>query len=434
MSSLNYRVRSLVDNPVGVKVPEISAEKQLKRMVNAAFLWEDQYYLDGVSHAEIISKLVAELPADIVADCAIEAREVFKLRHIPLLLCRELARNNKLHYKVLDRCIKRADEMSEFLSIYWKEGKTPLSNQVKKGLAAAFVRFSEYDLAKWDKNSNKISIRDVMFLSHPKPQSPEQELLFKKVANQELQTPDTWETELSKGMDKCATFTRLILENKLGALAFLRNLRTMINVGVNTHLIQNHAISLNVDNVLPFRYITAARHCPTMSDMLETLMIKGLSNVPKLKGRTVLLVDVSGSMFGAKVSRHSELDRFDAAAALAMLCKEICENVEIYSFSDKLVKLTNARGFSLKNALENSQSHQGTKLGWAIDQIIMPHDRIIVFTDEASFDVPKQPRCNNAYIVNVASYKNGVNQDRWTTITGFSEQVIEYIQQLESSN
>ena len=44
-----------------------------------------------------------------------------------------------------------------------------------------------------------------------------------------------------------------------------------------------------------------------------------MENQPKLPGKTVFLVDVSGSMFGKRVSEKSDLDRFDAAAALAVL-------------------------------------------------------------------------------------------------------------------
>ena len=157
MSSINRAVRVPAFNSVGTQVPKINAERQLKRITLAAMLWEKQFYLDGKSHAELVKELVAKIAPEKVANLALEARTKFKLRHIPLLLVRELARNGKLQATALTSVIQRPDEMSEFLSIYWQEGKTAVSNQVKKGLAACFNKFSEYQLAKWNKNDHSLS-------------------------------------------------------------------------------------------------------------------------------------------------------------------------------------------------------------------------------------------------------------------------------------
>ena len=430
MSSTNYRVRSFATTE-NVVDPKLGLEAQLVRLVNASMLWEDQFYLDGVEHSNLIKSLVAELPATIVSAIAIHARQQLNLRHIPLLLCRELARLGKLDYKVLNECIQRADEMAEFLSIYWLEGKQPISNQVKRGLALAFQKFSEYEIAKWDKNSSKITMRDVMFLAHPKPQNPEQTLLFKRVADQELKTPNTWETKLSSGQDKRETFLELIKENKLGALAYLRNLRNMLNSGIDIYTLEAYSQCVDFRKVLPFRYLAAYRACPEAKQLLEQLMLKSLDHQEKLLGKTTLLIDVSGSMFGMKVSKHSDLDRFDAAAALAVLCSEICEQVEIFTFSNKLVKVGPKSGFDLIEEMRDSQSHSGTQLYEAVEQVYLPGNRLIVFTDEQAFTKPRaKVDCNN-YIINVASYKNGINEDSWHTVTGFSEQVIRYIQESE---
>jgi len=432
MSSINRAVRMPAFNSVGTQVPQINPERQLKRITLAAMLWEKQFYLDGKSHAELVRELVAKVQPAKVEALAQEARTKFKLRHVPLLLARELARHGKLQASALTNVIQRPDEMSEFLSIYWQDGKTAVSNQVKKGLAACFNKFNEYQLAKWNKNSAAIKLRDVMFLSHPKPQTAEQAELFKRVAADTLATPDTWETQLSAGANKCETFTRLMNEKKLGALAFLRNLRNMRDSGVNTDLIRSYAATVDVSKVLPFRYVAAARIVPEFEDMLESMMFRSLATHDKIPGKTVLVIDVSGSMFGSKISSKSDLDRFDAAAALAMLCREVCEEVEIYSFSDKAVRVAPRRGFALREAISSSQYHSGTRLGQAMQTINAngSYDRCIVFTDEQSYDRPDAPR-GKGYVVNVASYENGVNHNAWTEVNGFSEAVVDYIQALE---
>lgn len=434
MSSLNYRFRSSsAQNAAGINVPSISPEKQLRRLVMACMLWEKQFYVDGDTSVDTIKSLVPKVDADTVASLAIEARTSFKLRHVPLLLCRELARIGKLKAETLTAVIQRADEMSEFLAMYWSEKRSPLSNQVKKGLSNAFLGFNEYALAKWDKNSAVVSLRDVMFLTHPKPTSPEQEALFKRVATKELATPDTWETELSAGKDKLQTWNRLLSEKKLGALAFLRNLRNMSSAGVSVDNIIEYSKTVNVDRVLPFRYVAAVMIVPQFKGMLENMMFRSLAKADKLDGKTILMVDVSLSMFNTKVSEKSDLDRFDAAAALAMLCREICSDVAIYTFSDRLVQVPNDRGFNLHRTLKGSQPISGTNLATALNHIhLKEYERLIVITDEASTEsgVPNA-KIKKSYMLNVGSYQNGVNLSSWTTITGFSESVINYIQAVE---
>lgn len=436
MSRLNTLPKvAMTTNEVATPVRAISAEQQLVRMTLAHLMYEDQFYLDGQDASKTITGLVQRVNSNFTARLAHLARTRFKLRHVPLLLTRELARKRELKAADLANVIERPDEMAEFLSIYWKDGKTAISNQVKKGLAMAFSKFNEYQLAKWDKNSAAIKLRDVMFLVHPKPANANQAELFRKVADGQLTTPDTWETQLSAGADKRETFERLMAEKKLGALAFLRNLRNMVQAGIDSSVIRAYGTSVDASKVLPFRYIAAARIVPQFEDMLEQMMFESLASMPKIKGKTKLYIDVSGSMFGAKVSAKSDLDRFDAAAALAVMCRELCEEVEIYSFSNSAVQVAPRRGFALVEAIRNSQGHGGTMLGNSLKQTQSKSDRIIVFTDEQSYDRPAAPFAGaKGYIIDVASYKNGINHSAWTAISGFSEAVLDYIQAFESAD
>lgn len=435
MSSINRSAPAkMTANYAGTSVKAISAEKQLRRLTMANMLWEDQFYIDGESNAEVLARTLKSVDPKVAQAVALEAREKFKLRHVPLLILRELARVGKMEANALASVIQRPDEIGEFISLYWKDKKQPLSNQVKKGLAKAFSKFNEYQFAKWNKNSAAVKLRDALFLVHAKPVGEAQTELFKKIAEDSMKTPDTWETELSAGADKRATFTRLMQEKKLGGMAFLRNLRNMVQAGVSESLIRSYAETLNVDRILPFRYIAAARIVPQFEDMLEKMMFRSLAAHEKLPGKTVLLVDVSGSMFGTRVSAKSDLDRFDAAAALAVLAREICEEVEIYSFSNTAVRVPARRGFALVEAIRSSQHHGGTNAGASVGVInaMTSYDRIVMFTDEQSYDrVPNPKGKATGYVINVAAYKNGINSGAWTTITGFSEAVIDYIQESE---
>lgn len=436
MSSINRKVSPVLDQVTheGAAVRSISPEKELRRSVLASMLFEGTFYEDGQSHAERVKNLVAKVPAEIVAQLMIDARTKYNLRHVPIFLARELARIGKLKAEVLTATIQRADEIGEFLAHYWADGKAPLSNQVKKGIAACFDKFNEYQLAKYNRASASVKLRDALFMTHARPKDAAQEALFKRIANDELVTPDTWEVSLSTGSDKGETFSRLMKEGKLGALAFLRNLRNMAQAGISESEIRAYGKTVNIDRVLPFRYVAAAKHAPQLEDMLEDMMLRSLEEAEKLPGRTVLLVDVSGSMWHGNVSEKSELSRFDAAAALAMLAREICEEVAVYTFSDRPVKVAPRRGFALREQLFNSQPHSGTSTGRAVSEVngMEQYDRFIIFTDEQSYDKVPASKCKNAYVLNVASYQNGINNDRvWQTITGFSEATLDYIREVE---
>jgi 60 kDa SS-A/Ro ribonucleoprotein len=426
-----------IPNPWGTHTHEgaparnISSELQLRRSVLACLLWEDQFYEDGVEIAGRIQSLVSKVSAEAVAALAVEARGKMKLRHVPLLLVREMARlktHRELVSRTLTQVIQRADELAEFVAIYWKDGKVPLSAQTKKGLANAFHKFDEYQLAKYDRDG-PIRLRDVLFLCHAKPRDVEQAALWKRLIEGELQTPDTWEVALSSGADKCDAWERLLRERKLGALALLRNLRNMKQAGVDEPLVLGGIDAMNTGRVLPFRFLAAARYVPQWEEALERAMLSSLTEQEKFPGRTVLLVDISGSMTAA-LSRRSEMLRTDAAYGLAVLLREICEKVAVFTFSDDLAEVPPRRGFALRDALHASQPHNGTYLGRALGKIRDNYDRIIVITDEQAHDRVPGPR-GRGYVINVASNKNGVGYGPWTHIDGWSETVVEYIRALE---
>ena len=169
MARLNtLNLNSVPRTHEGATARHISPELQLRRSALACLLWENQFYEDGVEIAGRIAELVPKVAVEKVAALAVEAREQMKLRHAPLLLVREMARHQTHRAPVsetLARVIQRADELAEFIAIYWKDGRVPLSGQVKKGLAAAFPKFDEYQLAKYDR-SGPIKLRDVLFLCH----------------------------------------------------------------------------------------------------------------------------------------------------------------------------------------------------------------------------------------------------------------------------
>jgi len=455
MARLNKK-REPIHTHEGAKAKHINPELQLKRSVMSYLLWEREFYEDGEIIADRIKSIIPHVNPQKVAEIAIEARSDMKLRHVPLLIAREMARlgsHKKYVSDVLAEIIQRPDELTEFLAIYWKDKRQPLSKQLKLGLARAFPKFNEYSLAKYNKGG-EIKLRDVLFLCHAKPKDKEQDALWKRLIDGTLAVPDTWEVGLSGGGDKKEVFERLLKKNKLGALALLRNLRNMEGARVDENIIIDALNRMKVERVLPFRFISAARYAPQLEPQLEKAMLKCLSTHESIRGHTVLLLDVSGSMEQG-VSSKSDITRLDAACGVAMLLREICEKVTIFTFSMKLFKVPPRHGFALRDAIVTSQEHSGTPLGEAVKcvyadrnyiikemrftysayavsyqgQGLMP-DRLIVITDEQSCDSVPDPQ-GKGYMINVASARNGVGYGAWIHIDGWSEAVINYVIELE---
>lgn len=431
----------------GADAQILSVENQLRRSVLSCLLWENTFYESGQKIEDRIKSLASECDSAFIAQVAIEARNQYKLRSVPLLLSNILAKKGgPLVSKVIENIIQRPDEITRFMSMYWNNGKTPISKQVKKGLSAAFNKFNEYQFAKWDRKGD-INLRDVMFMVHPKPTTEIQRNIFDKIANKKLSVPDTWEVGLSAAKtseEKKAIWVRLIKEDKLGALALLKNFRNIISVGVERELIIKAIRNINVDKVLPYRFVTAEKYAKEYTEYLEGLMYRCLANREKIEGKTVLLVDVSGSMdeiLGKKqynfnkVSEVNETRRLDVAIGLAILLKFLCKDVVIYTFSDDVVKIDNASGFRLGEKIKKSQQHNCTYLGKAIKNIHKmekEYDRMIVITDEQSHDNIETSISGKGYIMNIAPYEHGINFDaQWVRINGFSEAVIDWMIEYE---
>ena len=424
----------------GARAKNINAAQQLSRSVMACMLFENTFYESGEEIAERIQNLVKQVEPEVVSAIAIEAREKMNLRHVPLLLVTAMAKLPTHRHVVAQtaaRVIQRADELAEVFAIYTK-GRTgtkklnKISNQLRKGVATAFTKFNEYSLAKYNQD-NDIKLRDVMFAVHPRPLNAEQGEVWKRLAQNELATPDTWEVALSATKDKKAEWERLLSENKLGAMALIRNLRNMTQAGVSENLVRSALLSMKTERVLPFRFVGAANHAPQWEPELETAMLQNLAEMPKLPGKTAIVVDNSGSM-SSTVSGKSELSRIDAACALAILVREVCERAVVIGFGSTAAVIPARKGFALRDAIKagpGGGTNTNTALTLARQQ---GYDRIIVITDEQSHQAVSGPLTGaKGYFINVASNKNGIGYGAYTHIDGWSEAVLQYVQAAEQA-
>ena len=232
-------------NHEGAQAYRMSPEMELYTLV-CSMAMQPKFYETPQQQVDRLAFLLRNVDAEYAARLAVYARREMGLRSVPLLIVVELARlhsGDNLVSRTIDKIIMRADEIMELLMCYqWRnpqEGVKKLghlSNQIRIGLQRAFNRFDEYQFAKYDNRQLNVKLRDALFIAHPKPKDEAQQELFNKIVNDELQTPYTWETELSLlGQQNYETpearqvafrqkWEELVNSGKLGYMALLRKI------------------------------------------------------------------------------------------------------------------------------------------------------------------------------------------------------------------
>jgi len=413
----------------GGKAIRLTDEQTLRRSVLACLLWEGTFYEDGQSAYERICRLAATVNPERVRALAVEARQEHQLRHVPLVLCRELLRRGELNEQTLTSCLQRADEPAQFLALLWTEGRCHVPRVVRRAIVTALPRWDEYQLAKWGRQG-PITMRDIFRLCHPDPKREPTPGLWAKVVKQELAVPDTWEVAISGAGNKAVEWRRLIAGKRLGGLALLRNLRNLRECGIEKETVAQAMEAAQFTRVLPFRFLAAAKVVPQWEDIIDQAMLRQPPEA-RLPGETWLLVDVSGSM-DYSLSRKSDLTRMDAACGVAILAREMCDECRMFTFSQRLVELPVRRGMALRDAAVRSQGHGGTYLARALEDLARmarrkPPERLVVVTDEQAHDDVQAGVGKRHYLVNVGTYEKGVGYGPWVRINGFSDAVLGYI-------
>jgi TROVE domain len=388
--------------------------------------------------------------------------------------------------KFIDAACQRGDEPGELLAYWTTRHGRAIPKPVKRGLADAARRlYTERSLIKYDAASKGFHFGDVVDLVHPSPADDRTrwqgdlfqhaldrrhhrgnaipETLCTLQRNRDIMAipveqrrdylrsltgsgPDapgnvlraagmTWEQLagwLQGPMDKMAW--EAIIPS-MGLLGLLRNLRNFDEAGVSDQAATAVAARLASasqiagSRILPFRFLSAYRAAPSLrwAWPLEQALGHSLANVPALAGRTLILVDTSGSM-DAPFSKDGTLMRWDAAALFGIALGHRCAAADVVSFSS-LAYFTNERGganvkaFPLnagESVLRSLQKWKdggwflggGTETAAALRATFNGHDRVVILTDEQAAHDGTQvtesiPASVPLYTWNLAGYKKG---------------------------
>ena len=411
-------------NHEGAKVYKPSPEMELYTLVCTMAL-QPKFYEMPEKQIERVASLVASVNAEFVAKLAVYARREMHLRSVPLLLVVELARvhsGDNLVGRTIEQVIMRADEIMELLMCYQWRNPQPgikklgkLSHQVQVGLQAAFNKFDEYQFAKYNRSNLEVKLRDALFLIHPKAKDDAQQIIFDKIVNDTLETPYTWETELSalgteqfdskeaKQTAIARKWCELVASGKLGYMALMRNLRNILEAHVDEQTLMDVAERIaNPQEVarakqFPFRYLAAYKELVNVPSANTPLLLDALENAASVsadgivgfspESRVMIACDMSGSM-RHPVSTNSKIMYYEVGNMLAMLLQNRCKKVISGIFADSWKVVNHPHTPILGNTCSISSrigelgygTYGAKPLEWLLKENVVV-DKVIFFTD-----------------------------------------------------
>lgn len=457
MTKFNSSQTIRTTNKSGHAAYKMHDKQKLVTQVLTSFFNERKFYGDNSNEMRQTIKAVIEKDPQFVANLAVFARREFNMRSVSHVLVAFLAHEvaGKPYVRKTVKAVSlRGDDVTEIMAFYLSEFGKPIPNGLKKGIADVMTGFDEYTLAKYKGEGKAVKMRDLLCLCRPTPKTEAQSELWKRLLNGELQTPYTWETQLSANGNNAQTWKSLIDSGKVGYMALLRNLRNILNANpsnVNKVLdtIQNPE-AVKRSKQLPFRFLAAYKEVANIGgsrvlDALENAVEAACENVPHLSGTTVIAVDVSGSMSGT-VSGKSGMHCYEIAMMLGLIANKICDNSIFYVFNNNIKKYALSHRSGILYTAMNAGCGGGTNMQLPFQKMIEDNvraDRIIILSDN---------ECNSSGYWNVPvqkiadAYRKKANHDLWVhaidlqgygsqqfhgektnVIAGWSEKVFDFI-------
>lgn len=396
MANFNQKQTMRTVNRSGYTAYRMPEKLKLVTQVLTSFFNEKKFY--GDNSQEMKETIVAAIRKDaaFVAKLAVFARREFHMRTVAHVLVAHLAHEveGKPYTRAATKAVcLRGDDATEILACYLSEFGKPVPNALKKGLADAMTGFDEYTLAKYKGEGKQVKMRDVLCICRPTPKDEQQSDMWKRLLNGELKTPYTWETELSAKGNTAEVWEQLIDSGKVGYMALLRNLRNIINANPGNvekalATIEDPA-AVRRSRQLPFRYLSAYKQVANSADSrvldaLENAAEAACENAPKLKGKTVIAVDVSGSM-GDTISEKSDVRCSEIAMLLGMMASRMCERYMLYTFDTEIRKVpVSSRSGILEKAMATPFGG-GTNMYLPFERMIaerLDADRVIILSDQ----------------------------------------------------
>lgn len=323
-------------NLAGGDAYKLDARTEFLFICLTSFL-KDQFYRSANDTASRLISLLDKVEPEFAAKASLFARNEYGMRSITHLVGGEIAHRvkgmpwTKRYFK---RLFHRPDDMLEVTSYYASKYKLhPLPNALKKAIREKLSSLPGYALSKYRGEGKSIKMIDLVNLTHPKNTEA-----IAALVKGTLRATETWETKLTQAGQiaeteeektelKASSWEILLTNKSLGYLALLRNLRNILTQAPNCVSSACKALEskehIEKALIFPFQFVKAldAVKDKLGAKEIATSIAKAielsLNNVPVFPGRTLICIDVSGSMsvhihtaalFGAALYKKNDSD------------------------------------------------------------------------------------------------------------------------------
>ena len=457
MAKFNSPTTIKTVNKEGHAAYGMTDKAKLVTQVLCSFFDEKMFYGKNTEDMKQTIKRVIEKDPQFASNLAVFARREFNMRSVSHVLTAYLAHEPKgkpYVRKTVKGVSLRGDDPTEIMSFYLSTFGKPIPNSLKKGINDVLLGFDEYTLAKYKGEGKAVKMRDLLCLCRPRPETSEQEALWKRCLEGRLEVPETWETQLSANGNNRETWENLIDGGKVGYMALLRNLRNILaaqprNIDKVFGKLSD-PVAVKKSRQLPFRFLSAYKSVGNIGgskvfDVLEAAADASVENLPKLPGTTVIAVDTSGSM-SSPVSAKSDIRCAEVGMMLGVLANRICDNAIFYTFDGDIRKKSiSTRGGILYTVAHEAAAGGCTRMELPFVQMIRDHikaDRIIVISDnqcnsgywskpvQSLADDYRRKTGNNIWVHAIDLQGYGTQQfcgEKTNIIAGWSEKVFDFI-------
>lgn len=458
MAKFNASQTIKTTNKSGHAAYGMDAKSKLVTQVLCSFFNEKKYYQDNSGEMQETIKAVIRTDPRFVSNLAMFARREFNMRSVSHVLTAYLAHEPEgkpFVRETVKGVSVRGDDVTEIMAFYLATFGKPVPNALKKGVSDVLTGFDEYTLAKYKGAGKAVKMRDLLCLCRPTPKDAEQSALWKRCLENALETPMTWETELSAHGNNAKTWERLIDSGKVGYMALLRNLRNIMqanpaNIEKVYQRIENPD-AVRKSKQLPFRFLSAYKSVSDIAgsralDALENAADASISNLPRLSGLSVIAVDVSGSM-GGSPSAKSSVRCVEIGMLLGLIANQICDNSIFYMFNNGLYKRALSHRTGILQEAVGGTANGGTDMrlpfiGMLKEQV--KTDRVIIVSDnecnhgkstvQSYAEKYRRETGNNIWVHAIDLQGYGTQQfcgPRVNIVAGWSEKVFQFIQLAE---
>ena len=307
MAKFNLKPTDRTVNRQGFPAYRMEDREKLVTAALTTMFGEPKFYGSTDSDIVVLAARIAREDPAFLARLACYARNEENLRSVSHVLACVVAREAREYTRpVIRKVVVRPDDITEIMACYLQMYGKPFPNALKREVAQVLQRFNEYSLAKYNGGKRSLYFRDVLRITHPVPKDAETAALFRKVLDDSLETPYTWETELSARGNTKEVWEELIASGRVGYMALLRNLRNIVQSGAYVTpvlALLSDPKRVKESRQLPFRFFSAFRMLekeglmtPEIHRALEQALTLSVENMETIPGRTLIAVDVSGSM------------------------------------------------------------------------------------------------------------------------------------------